>query len=206
MKLDKTLLTGCAVAAALAIGCSNNESRTNNPSDTANRPAGTPGAAGTAGTAGTAADARDTEKNATTTLTGCLQEKKGMTGDYILTQVNLGSSGSAPVGTTGSTSSGSAIEQKQMSAAKKSYRLSGETDQLKNLVGHEVRVSGTVTDEGDIAKNPPSEKSPSASGKTARDIDQSDLPKVDVASVSNVSDSCGAAGKPEGASKPKSKR
>ena len=197
--LDKTLFAGCAVAAALAIGCSNTEKQT--PSDTANRPATTPGAAGTSGTA---ADARDADKNPTTMLTGCLQETKGMAGNYILTQANAGSNSSAPVGTSGSTSSGSAIEQKQMSAAKKSYRLSGETDQLKNLVGHEVRLSGTITDKGDLSSNnPPTEKSPSASGKTTRDIDDSDLPKVEVASVSSVSDSCSSAGKTESGARPK---
>jgi hypothetical protein len=194
-QLDKTLLAGCAFAAALAIGCSNNEPRANNPSDTANRPAGTPGAAGTAGTA---ADARDSEKNATT-LTGCVQETKGITGNYILTQASAAPSGSAPVGTSGSTSSGSAIEQKQMSAAKKSYRLSGETDQLKDLVGHEVRVNGTVTDQGDIAATtPPADKKPSASARKSGDINESDLPKIDVASVTNVSDSCGASAKKNG--------
>jgi hypothetical protein len=203
-KLDRTLFAGCAVAAALTIGCGQNENDANNRPDAANRPAQTPG---TAGTAGTAADSRKEDKNPMT-VTGCLQETKGMTGSYVLTQANAGSSSSAPVGTSGSTGSSSEAEQKQMTAARKSYRLSGETDQLKNLVGHQIRVTGVLSDRGDLAQsNPTADKNPSTNERAkARDIDDSDLPTIDVTTVSNVADSCGTKGKAPTSANPKSNR
>jgi hypothetical protein len=199
--LDKTLFAGCAVAAVLAIGCGNNGDTIGNRTDPANRPGGEPGAAPTAGTA---AESRD--KNAIT-LTGCLQETKGVTGGYILTRANAEPRSSAPVGTSGRTSPGSDVEQKQMTAAAKSYRLSGETDELKNLVGHQIRVTGSVAEKSDMA-----EKSPTAGGSRdakdrdkAGDIAESDLAKVDVTAVSDVADKCGTTGKTETGAKPKSK-
>jgi hypothetical protein len=199
-KLDKTLFASCAVTAVLAIGCNNGDT-TGNRTDPANRPGETPGAAPTSGTA---ADSRD--KNSIT-LTGCLQETKGMTGGYILTRANTDPSGPAPVGTSGRTSSSSEIEQKQMAAAAKSYQLSGETDQLKNLVGHQIRVTGTMADKGDIAgTNPTADKSPGTKDRAkAGDVDKSDLPKLDVATVSDVADTCGTTGKTQSGAKQKPK-
>ena len=139
-KLDSMLFAGYAVVAALTIGCSQNDNGTSNRPDAENRPGQTPG---TAGTAGTAADSRQADKKPMT-VTGCLQETKGITGSYLLTQANAESSGSAPVGTSGS-SSRSEVEQKQMMAAKKSFQLSGETDELKNFVGHRVRIIGVLS-------------------------------------------------------------
>jgi hypothetical protein len=200
MQLDKTIFAGCAVAAVLAVGCNNGDT-TGNRTDPENRPAETPGAAPTAGTAG---DSRDKKSM---TLTGCLQETKGMTGGYILTRAKSEPSGSAPVGTSGRTSSGSEVEQKQMEAAAKSYQLSGETDQLKNLVGHEIRVTGNVAGKGDVAGSSPTEgNSPGTKDRAkAGDVDESDLPKLDVAMVSDVADTCGTTGKAQTGAKQKPK-
>ena len=114
MKLNRTMLMGCAVVAALSFGCTRDEGVT--------KTGGTSTPA--AGTAGTPADTRATSDKAPLTLTGCLQKTGGITGDYILAQATTGK-GIAPVGTSGSAESNDAVGQRQLNA-ERSYRLSGE--------------------------------------------------------------------------------
>jgi hypothetical protein len=107
--LDKTLFAGCAVAAVLAIGCGNNGDTTGNRTDPADRPGGTPGAAPTSGTADSRdKSSADSPDKSSMTLTGCLQETKGVTGGYILTRAN-NTGASAPVGTSGRPASGGKV-------------------------------------------------------------------------------------------------
>jgi len=176
MKLNKTMLMGCAVVAALSFGCNRDEGATK--TGDASTPA--------AGTAGTAADARATSDKTPLTLTGCLQKTGGITGDYILAQASTGKS-TAPVGTSGSAESNDAVGQRQLNAAEHSYRLSGESDQLKDLVGHKISVSGTLADRGDLPSGKRTDDKDATSG---RDIGTSDLAKVDVMSVQDVSANC----------------
>ncbi|HEY6210665.1 MAG TPA: hypothetical protein VIW45_00205, partial [Vicinamibacterales bacterium] len=117
-------------------------------------------------------------------LTGCLQEEKGMLGNYILTQANQAAPAET-VGTTGDKkdqdkTANSKIEERQLAQAARSYRLSGESDQLKDNVGHQIRVRGNLTDKADLSK-------------ADNDVSQSDLAKVDVKSVEMVASSCNAA-------------
>jgi len=200
MHLNATtrLLTSAAAALALsAWACSNTSSDQNNTA--------TPGAAGTSGAA----------NEQSINLTGCLQETGGMTGDYILTQVNsqsrpIGTSGSAPNSTApnstapgGSSASGDIAAREQQNAAAQSYRLDGDNSQLKDLVGKQVSVSGRVTDQAKISgasgtpanpattANPNTTANPATGAGANHDISASDLARVKVDSITKVADSCG---------------
>ena len=175
MKLNRTMLMGCAIAAALSFGCNRDEGATKT-GDTS-KPA--------AETAGTPADTGATSDKPALTLTGCLQKTEGIGGDYMLAQASA-AKGSAPVGTSGSGEPSDAIGQRQLNAAEHSYRLSGESDQLKNLVGHKITVSGMLADRGDLASGKKADDKDANSGN----IGTSDLAKVDVMSVQYVSDNC----------------
>src|SRR5258707_15614719 len=108
-----------------------------------------------------------------------------MLGDYILTQAKPVMSDGNAMGTTGAADQKAAtgepkgIEQRQLAQAERSYRLSGESDQLKSNLGHQILVRGTLTDRGDVAKSD-------------NEVGQSDLAKVDVLSVESIADSCNA--------------
>jgi hypothetical protein len=115
------------------------------------------------------------------TLTGCLQEGKGIGSSYILTQANRASE---PVGTSGSAAAGDKVRSEELKAAVKSYRLDGDNGQLRDLLGKQVRVSGRVTDQGDLNKD----RDRVASGKS--DLDESDLARVKVDSMDKVADAC----------------
>jgi hypothetical protein len=237
-KLDSTLVAaGYAVAAALTIGCGQGQNDKGNQPQTANQQgqSSSKGEQGqkseTKGTSGTSGGADKTPM----TVTGCLQETKGITGSYLLTQANAGSSGSAPVGTSGS-SSRSEVEQKQMMAAKKSFQLSGETDELKNLVGHRIRVIGVLSsskseqgqssskseqgqsssksEQGQSSSKSEQGQSSSKSeqgqssskGQQGQSSSKGQLPTIDVITVNNVGDACETAGKATTGGNSKSKR
>jgi hypothetical protein len=136
---------------------------------------------GARGTSGTTADG-----SAAVTLTGCLQRGSGI-GNFILTQANMTSES---VGTSGSAAGGD-VAREQRDAAAKSYRLDGEDGKLRDLVGKQVRVSGRLTDRGDVNKTDRDRDERGTVGKPDRDIDSSDLARVNVDSVDKVADSCG---------------
>jgi len=120
-------------------------------------------------------------------LTGCLQKEGGLTTTYILTQVN---EPTQSVGTSGSSSTAN-VDQERMREAKHSYRLSGDSDQLKDLVGKQVKVDGTIAENSDMTKRRTDTNKPA-------DVDAGDLAKVDVRNIVAVSDACGdAAAKPQ---------
>jgi hypothetical protein len=156
------MLGGLCAAAITA--CSNNANRN---------------ATGTTGTAGSAGD-----QNAAVTVTGCLQQGGGMASNFILTQA---SSTSGAVGTTGSATDTNKVGNEQRAAAAKSYRLDGDKDTLNPLVGHQVRVSGRITDAGKIQ----TDQDRSANGSPS-DIDAKDLAKISVDGVEKVADACGS--------------
>lgn len=111
-------------------------------------------------------------------LTGCLQKDDGIATTYILTQVN---EPTQSVGTSGSTAPN--VDQERAREVKHSYRLSGDNDQLKNLVGKQVKVEGVVAENSDFKKTNDAER---------RDVDSGDLAKVDVKSVAAIADVCGS--------------
>jgi hypothetical protein len=168
-------LCACVLASALATGACGGSDRTDR-NDNA-----------------TASSAANKEENRPVTLAGCLQRGDGS--DYILTQVNTPA---ASVGTTGSNDTASpnrsgdanAVGQEQLRAAAHSYRLSGEDDQFKNLVGHQVRVQGTLAAKSDLSH----EKAGTAEDRP--DIDEGDLAKVDVTSIESTAPACGTGANP----------
>jgi hypothetical protein len=165
------MLSGGLSVALIAGGCGNNANNS----------------AGTTGTAGTSAD-----QNAPVTLTGCLQKSSGMN-NFVLTQV---STPAGAVGTSGSAANPDRVAQEQRVAAERSYRLDGDNDELNNLVGKQVKVSGRVTDRGDLKDKTRDERGTTgtlgAPKNNPDDIDAGDLAKVDVDAITKVADACGA--------------
>jgi hypothetical protein len=83
------------------------------------------------------------------TVTGCLQRGSGLN-DFLLTQVN--SPPDTPVATSGKDSSGAAVQREQLRQAKHAYTLDGDKDALRELIGKQVRVTGSIIDTVDLAK------------------------------------------------------
>lgn len=162
----RSLTNGMAVwAAALAIAagaCNTADRESANEDANAGAPVGTGGDA----------------DNSPVTVTGCLQQGDG---GFILTQAN-GQPG--PVATSGEKES-QEVQERQQQAAARSYRLSGDDDNLRDLVGHQVRISGIVEDRGEVHER---------EGDQARDdeIERGDLAEIEVRSAQSVADTCGA--------------
>jgi hypothetical protein len=117
------------------------------------------------------------------TLNGCLQKEDGILGDYILTQAN------APADAVGTSGQVGTVEGRQLEAAARSYRLSGESDKLRNLVGHQVRVMGTLKEASSVSDR-------AASGDRPAEIKDSHLAKVEVMSVEDIAGSCASSERP----------
>ncbi len=153
------------VALAITVGCSNG----NRDRDDSN--------AGTAGTSGATPEATANANDPSTmTVTGCLQQGDG-SADLILTQVN---SQPGPVATSGGNQS-TAVQEKQREAATRAYRLSGGPDELRDWVGHQVRVTGKLEDRGGVQ-----------SRAADREVKEGDLAKLEVTSAESVADACGS--------------
>jgi len=168
------LAGACAVAVALA-ACDNSANRSNSSSTS------------------TPAAERNASNNEAITLTGCLARGDGHN-DYVLTKANQ------PVGTSGESTQAGSIPEKTRAAAERSYRLNGDNDQLDGLVGHRIRVSGTIADRGDLNassdKNDSQPRGTSGEASKNQEISESDLAKVDVKSVESVADSCNGVNPP----------
>jgi hypothetical protein len=121
------------------------------------------------------------------TLTGCLQRGSGMN-NFILTQVNAPAE--SPVATSGKADN--AVQREQMRGAKHAYALEGDDDDaLRNLVGKQVRVTGTIAETSQLRR----EMKPrdTTGRRDSLDIDSGDLAKVDVQGIVQVNDVCGDA-------------
>jgi len=107
--------------------------------------------------------------------------------DYILTEINTPKES---VGTSGAagTSGADTVAQERLQAAEHAYRLSGDHDNLEPLVGKRVRVSGTLAQASDLNAHDDNGK---MKDRDRAKIGESDLAKVDVASVDSVADTCG---------------
>lgn len=91
----------------------------------------------------------------TITVTGCVQNfsAKGTVGTtergYLLTNATTGKNSEPPAPATGSATppgtSGTAGADQAPNRATSSYLLGGREDELKDQVGHQVEVTGTVT-------------------------------------------------------------
>ena len=169
-KLGRPFLVACGCTAALAAAACGNSNTT------ANRE--TPSAAATPAE-------NASSDNQAVTLTGCLMRGDGRN-DFIMTKAN------EPVGTSGAANGPGRPGSKTLEAASRSYRLNGDNDELEKLVGHQIRVNGTVADKGDLkaADKGSEERGTSGTVGKNREISQSDLAKVDVKSVESIADSC----------------
>jgi hypothetical protein len=190
--LWRAFVVSCAVAGAAAC---NNANTTNTSADR------TPASSTTADTARTDAN-RDKPVNQPIALDGCLQ--KGTGGTYLLTRINEPAHKNV-----GSTGSGSAVEQEQLWLARNEYRIDPAHDvKVDDLVGKQVRVSGTLVDRADLpsaqqqkerdardaSNNSRDVNRPAATTGSDKgaDVSQSDLAKIDATAVSMVAESCGS--------------
>jgi len=121
------------------------------------------------------------------TITGCLQRGSGLN-NFILTQVN--SPSDTPVATTGKESSGVAVQREQMREAKHAYTLDGDKDAMRDLIGKQVRVTGTIAESSELRRAMPENRT-SGERREGLDIDAGDLAKVDVQGIVQVADVCG---------------
>ena len=120
------------------------------------------------------------------TITGCLQRASGLN-NYILTQVN--SPSETPVATAGKDASGAAVQREQMREAKHAYALDdGDNDVMREMVGKQVRVNGTIKETSELHKEA---AKTSTDGDRRLDIDAGDLAKIDVQGIVQVAEECG---------------
>lgn len=184
----RLFMAACAAAGLLsAAACNSNGTNASDQTKTAadRTPATAPNATGTSGTAD------DNAKAQPITLNGCLQKGDGHS-DYILTEMNEPPAGHATPADSGK------VEREQVKEAEHSYRLNADNskDDLAKLVGHQVKVSGTMAKRADIDTKVGTSGSNDRNGAN---IDEGDLAKVDVASVEQVSASCGGHASKRGA-------
>jgi hypothetical protein len=210
--ISKGFVASCGLALAVAAGACSNDSRpqddlgrnsaVTNEGDRADR------ADNRSATADTA-DQRRGEMNrdnarghegAPITLVGCLQKGDGLN-NYILTGVNRPAEA---VGTTGDVASkgAAAVEREQVRSAHHAFRVAGKDDEMRDMVGKQVRVVGTVEDGSDLWRE--TRKGENEHGnldpnrKDRIDVSESDLAKVDVNSIEQVANVCGEMGAQSG--------
>jgi hypothetical protein len=126
------------------------------------------------------------------TVTGCLQKEGALMTTYIVTGVNEPSQ--KGIGTTGD---GAAVARDQLRAAANAYRVDPKEDlDMDAMVGKQVRVIGMIAKRADLPEVPAS--APNQTDNAARNsprpmekIDTSDLAKIDEASITVISGSCG---------------
>lgn len=191
----RALAVSCSVAAAAA--CSNNNANTS-----ASNPGNTTGTTAATDTAHPG-QSNNSAVHTPVSINGCLQ--KGTGGTYLLTRLNepahkdVGSSGPA-----------SAVEQEQLWMARNEYRIDPQHDvKVDDLVGKQVRVTGTIVDAADLPtarqeadrdrRDQPTATSGTADRNSTRDangadIKQGDLAKIDASAVSMIAASCGSKG------------
>jgi hypothetical protein len=136
-----------------------------------------------------------------TTFEGCLQRGGGtFSNGYLLTMLN--EPGGA-IGTSGSvTATGSSVEREQLRTAARTVRLNPKGDvKLSDMVGRQVRVTGTISDHanvpngnrgtGDVGSDESLRKKTQEGNDRDPKLDPDDLAKLDVTSASVLADSCG---------------
>jgi hypothetical protein len=174
----KTCVTGCSLAIALSVGACNQSDTAEVDRDNDRLAADTANARG--------------HEGAPITVTGCLQRGSGLN-NFILTQVNTPAD--SPVATSGKgDASGQAVQREQMREAKHAYELEGEdNDALRNLVGKQVRVTGTIEESSNLHREAAERNRTSTDKRDGLDIDTGDLAKVQVQGIVQVADACGNA-------------
>ena len=171
-KWTKSFVTGCGLAVALTGAACNRHEAAEVDRDNGRLAADT---------------AKDRgHEGAPITVTGCLQQGTRGINTYILTQVNAPSE--TPVATAGKDAGGAAVQREQMREAKHSYALdNGDKDVMRDMVGKQVRVNGTIKDTSDLHK----EAAKTTTDDRRLDIDAGDLAKIDVQGIVQVAEECG---------------
>ena len=131
-------------------------------------------------------------------VTGCLQKADG---SFVLTEISRPAPNAAPTEKEGD---GSVVERERLYAAQHAYRLTADKDNdLRTLVGRQVRVSGTVTEKSDLTVGDErrandlmvgtsgSQDTNHGRSKRAK-TDTGDLTRVDVRSIQQVAAGCGS--------------
>lgn len=106
------------------------------------------------------------------TINGCLQKDGG---DYILTQIN-------------EPPRGESVARQDLKEAEHAYRLDAKSisdNSLAALVGHQVRITGTVAKPSDLNNQV------GTTGSDQKKLSEHDLAKVDVTAIKNISSDCG---------------
>ena len=171
---SKAFITGCGLAVAMSAAACNRDEAAAVDRDTDRLAADTARERG--------------HEGAPITLNGCLQRGSGLN-NYILTQVNQPAE--TPVATAGKESSGAAVQREQMREAKHAYELEGDdTDAMRNLVGKQVRVTGTIAETSELRREA-TETRTAGARREGLDIDTGDLAKVNVQGIVQVADVCG---------------
>jgi hypothetical protein len=171
---SKALVAGSTLAMALSVGACNRDEAAEVDRDTDSLATDTTAPRG--------------HEGAPITLTGCLQRGSGMN-NFILTQVN--SPAESPVATSGKADN--AVQREQMRGAKHAYALEGDDDDaLRNMVGKQVRVTGTIEETSELRREV-SKPRDSTDKRDPLDIDSGDLAKVEVRGIVQVADVCGDA-------------
>jgi hypothetical protein len=187
LKRSKVVVAGCAIAAAAACGDSGSgRTEMGEAGATANR------------------DAARTEAAASPiTVSGCLQ--KGDGSDFILTRINeptqsVGTAGANDAARAGSAAAGT-VEREQLRSAAGAYRIDPADDlNLAELVGKEVRVVGTITDNMNLPR--------ANADREPVQPKEGDLAEIEATSVSQTAAQCRGAESPAGAprSEPNTRR
>jgi hypothetical protein len=116
------------------------------------------------------------QEGASMTLTGCLQEASG---NFVLQMETAGTAGA--VGTSGSGSASAGSEH--LTAARGSYRLDGDDDNIRPHVGSQVRVTGTLDERSELASGDRPDRT---------DLDTGDLAQLNITSITRIADTCDA--------------
>lgn len=176
--MTKHILTSTIAAIALATVCACNKDNRDNTN-------AVPPANQTPVTQ-TATPADQQAINSPITVTGCLQKEGTVTTTYIVTGMN-----EPPKTGVGTTGNGTAVEREQLGEAEKAYRVNAKDHvDMESMVGKQVRVSGTIAKRADLPE-PATATSGKNEAKEMEKIDAGDLAKIDDATISVVSDSCG---------------
>jgi hypothetical protein len=169
-RMSTYIAIACAIAAAPACNSTSRDNATGSSDSERTQPTAT------------SADTQNGDRGKTSiTVAGCLQKGDGNT--LILTRVN---EPAQSVG-TGGNSGGAAVEREQLRMAAGSYRVDPPADaRADTLVGKEVRVVGTVTEDADLPR-------PSAGNErrgNGADLSKSDLTRIEAASITATNDVC----------------
>lgn len=132
------------------------------------------------------------------TVTGCLQKQDRALNDrYILTQLEQPAQKPETAGGTAS------VNSEHLREAMYSYELTGKDKDLDKMVGHQVRVTGEVTEGSTLANSPAARATDPSNtadadkreevqrGPADRDIKASDLAEIKVRQVEQLAQVCG---------------